>query len=51
MPLRKTLAVIILLLLSGVIPVWPHSRGWDGPVVAQGRFLVILLILAFMGRI
>lgn len=45
------LIVIIVLLLLGVVPVWPHSRQWGyGPSGGLGLVLLILLILLLSGR-
>lgn len=46
------LLVILILLLIGVFPAWPHSRKWGyGPTGGLGLILIILIILALMGRI
>nr|WP_220086271.1 DUF3309 family protein [Halomonas taeanensis] len=46
------LLIIVVLLLIGVIPAWPHSRGWGyAPSGGLGVVLVILLILFFLGKI
>lgn len=46
------LLVILVLLLLGAIPAWPHSRNWGyGPSGGVGLLVVILLILLLMGRI
>jgi len=46
------LLVILILLLIGVVPAWPYSRGWGyGPSGILGLVLVVLLVLALMGRI
>lgn len=46
------LVVILVLLLVGVIPSWPHSRSWGyGPSGGLGLILVIIVILLLMGRI
>jgi hypothetical protein len=46
------LLVILILLLVGVFPAWPHSRKWGyGPTGGLGLILIILIILALMGRI
>jgi hypothetical protein len=46
------LLVILVLILLGVIPAWPHSRGWGyGPSGGIGLVLIILLILVLMGRL
>ena len=46
------LLVIVILLLLGAVPSWPHSRNWGyGPSGGLGLVLVILLVLMVMGRI
>jgi hypothetical protein len=44
--------VILVLLLIGVIPTWPHSKGWGyGPSGGLGLVLVIVIVLLLMGRL
>jgi len=46
------LLVILILMLVGVLPTWPHSRRWGYvPSGTVGLILVVLLILALVGRI
>jgi hypothetical protein len=46
------LLVIVILMLLGVIPTWPHSRNWGyGPSGGLGLVLLILLILLLTGRL
>ena len=46
------LLVVLLLLLFGSIPTWPHSRSWGyRPSGALGVILVVVLILVLMGRL
>lgn len=46
------LLIVLIFMLIGAIPTWPHSRGWGyGPTGGVGLLLVILLILSFMGKI
>ncbi len=46
------LVVILILLLVGGIPVWPHSANWGwGPPGIIGVVVVVLLILLLMGRL
>lgn len=46
------LLVILILLLLGVVPAWPHSRSWGyGPSGLVTAIVVILLVLLLMGRI
>jgi hypothetical protein len=52
MTLGTILLIVLILLLIGVIPAWPHSRGWGyGPSGGLGLVLVILLVLLLMGKI
>ena len=52
MSLGTILLIIIVLMLLGVIPAWPHSRSWGyGPSGGLGLVLVILLILMLLGRL
>ncbi|HTV68280.1 MAG TPA: DUF3309 family protein [Rhizobiaceae bacterium] len=52
MTLTTILIIVLILILLGAIPTWPHSRGWGyGPSGIVGVILVILLILVLMGRI
>jgi hypothetical protein len=46
------LLIILVILLVGALPTWPHSSGWGYyPSGALGLILVILLILVLLGRI
>ena len=46
------LIVILVLMLLGAIPTWPHSRGWGyRPSGALSLILLILLILLLTGRL
>jgi len=50
MSIGTILLVILILMLVGVIPVWPHSRGWGyGPSGGLGTILIILLVLVLLG--
>ena len=52
MGLSTILLLILILLLVGGLPVFPHSRSWGyGPSGGLGLLLVILLVLMLMGRI
>lgn len=52
MTLGTILLVIVILLLIGAIPAWPHSRSWGyAPSGGLGVVLLILIILLLMGRI
>ncbi|MDI6746984.1 MAG: DUF3309 family protein [Rhodocyclaceae bacterium] len=52
MTLGTILLIILILMLIGAIPTWPHSREWGyGPSGGLGLVLVILLILWLLGKI
>ena len=52
MGLGTILLIVLILILLGVIPTWPHSRGWGyGPSGTVGVNLVVLVILLLMGRL
>ena len=52
MSIGTILLVILILMLLGVIPIWPHSRSWGfGPSGGLGLVLIILLVLVLLGRI
>jgi hypothetical protein len=52
MSLGTILLIVLVLLLLGVIPTWPHSRKWGyAPSGTLGVILIILLILVLTGRI
>jgi hypothetical protein len=45
------LIIVVILMLIGAIPRWPHSRGWGYyPSSGLGIVLVILIILLLLGR-
>lgn len=51
MTLGTIILIILVLVLVGIIPSWPHSRGWGyGPSGILGVIVVILLILVLTGR-
>ncbi len=50
--LSSILLVILILMLVGALPAWPHSRSWGyGPTGGLGLLVVILLVLVLMERI
>lgn len=52
MSLGTILIIVLILILLGAVPAWPHSRAWGyGPSGILGVVLVIVLILVLMGRI
>jgi hypothetical protein len=52
MGLGTVLLIVLILLLIGVIPAWPHSRGWGyAPSGALGLVVVVVLVLLVLGRL
>ena len=52
MSLGTILLIVLVLMLIGAIPSWPHSRSWGyGPSGGLGFVVIILLVLLLMGRI
>jgi hypothetical protein len=50
--LSTVLLIVLILLLVGAIPSWPHSRSWGyGPSGILGIVLIVVLILALTGRV
>lgn len=50
MPVGTILLVVLILLLIGTLPTWPHSRGWGYyPSGGLGLLLAILIILLILG--
>jgi hypothetical protein len=49
MSLSTILLIILILLLVGAIPTWPHSRNWGyAPSGGLGLILVIILIIVLL---
>lgn len=52
MSLGTILLIVLILILVGAIPSWPHSKSWGyGPSGGVGLIVVILIILLLMGRL
>jgi hypothetical protein len=52
MSLGTILLIVLILMLIGVFPTWPHARTWGyGPSGILGVVLVIVIVLLLMGRI
>jgi hypothetical protein len=46
------LLLLLFILLIGVLPTWPYSRGWGYyPTGGLGTILLIVVILVLLGRI
>ena len=52
MSLGTILLIVVILMLIGVVPAWPHARSWGyGPSGIVGVVLIILIVLFLMGRL
>ena len=52
MSLGTLLLIVLILMLVGVIPTWPHSRGWGyGPSGVLGVVVVIIIVMLLTGRL
>lgn len=52
MSLGTILLIVVILLLVGALPTWPHSSGWGyGPSGVLGLVLVVVVVLFLMGRL
>jgi hypothetical protein len=52
MSIGTILLIVLVLILLGVLPVWPHARSWGyGPGGIVGVIVVILIVLVLTGRL
>ncbi len=52
MSIGTILLIVLILLLIGAIPSWPHSKGWGyGPSGGLGLVVIILIVLLLTGRL
>ncbi len=52
MSLGTIVLVILILMLVGAFPTWPHSKNWGyAPTGGFGLLIVIIIVLLMMGRI
>jgi hypothetical protein len=52
MSLGSILLIILILMLIGAFPSWPHSKNWGyGPSGGLGLVVIILIVLVLLGRI
>ncbi len=52
MSVGTILLIVLILILIGALPTWPHSRGWGyWPSGGLGIVVVVIVILLLMGRI
>ncbi len=52
MSLGTILLIVLILLLIGAFPSWPHSRAWGyGPSGGLGLVVLVVVVLLLMGRL
>jgi len=52
MSLGTILLIVLVLMLIGVLPTWPHSSSWGyGPVGGLGLVLIVIVALVLTGRL
>jgi Protein of unknown function (DUF3309) len=52
MTISTLLIIVLLIVLIGALPTWPHSRSWGYyPSGGLGLILLIVVVLLLMGRI
>jgi hypothetical protein len=52
MSLGTILLIVLILILVGVLPTWPHSTSWGyGPSGIVGVIVIIVIVLFLMGRL
>jgi hypothetical protein len=52
MSLGTILLIVLVLMLVGALPTWPHSNGWGyGPSGGLGLVLIVIVVLLLTGRL
>ncbi|MFY9137579.1 DUF3309 family protein [Zwartia sp.] len=52
MSLGTLILIVVVLMLVGVLPTWPHSANWGyAPSGVLGTVLIILLVLLLLGKL
>ena len=52
MSLGTILLIVLILILIGVIPAWPHARSWGyAPSGIVGVILVVAIVMFLLGRL
>ena len=52
MSIGAILLIILILILVGALPTWPHARSWGyGPSGIVGVIVVIVIVLFLLGRL
>jgi hypothetical protein len=50
--LGTILLIVLILLLIGAFPAWPHSRVWGyAPTGTIGIVVIVVIVLVLMGQI
>jgi len=50
--LGTMLLIVLILMLIGAIPTWPHSKNWGyGPSGGLGLIVIIIIVLLLLGRL
>ncbi len=49
--LGTILLIVLILMLIGAMPTWPHSKNWGyGPSGGLGLIVIIIIVLLLLGR-
>ncbi len=52
MSVSLLLVIVLVVILVGAVPAWPHSRSWGyGPSGIAGALLLVFLVLLLLGRV
>jgi len=52
MSLGTVLLIVLIALLIGALPTWPHSRSWGyAPTGGLGLIVLVVLVLLLMGKL
>ncbi|MFZ2387438.1 MAG: DUF3309 domain-containing protein [Polaromonas sp.] len=52
MSLGTILLIVLILMLIGAFPTWPHSSSWGyGPSGVLGLVVIVLIVMLLMGRL
>lgn len=52
MSVGTILLIVLILLLVGALPSWPHSKNWGyGPTGGLGLIVLVVIILLVLGKL
>lgn len=52
MSIGTILLIVLILMLVGALPTWPHSSGWGyGPSGGLGLVVIVIIVLLLLGRL